>query len=150
MFRIAPCIEADLIWSLLYFVWKWLVTSYLHHIIPAHCVTSSCGENSHDAPPLPQFSAWNWDARCSCSCSTNTKLRCYATLRCTILHYLPFTGPCIVIYSYSTTNKMHIFLKLFVLVKRSTCFGRSFRPWSGLKTAHTATGIRQTAMAICC
>jgi len=33
--------------------------------------------------------------------------------------------------SYSTTNKMHLFLKLFILVKRSTCFGRSFRPSSG-------------------
>ena len=30
-----------------------------------------------------------------------------------------------------TTNKMHLFLKLFILVKRSTCFGRSFRPSSG-------------------
>jgi hypothetical protein len=39
---------------------------------------------------------------------------------------LTFIGPCIVIYSYSTTNKMHLFLKLFILVKRSTCFGRSF------------------------
>ena len=33
--------------------------------------------------------------------------------------------------SYSTTNKMHLFLKLFILVKLSTCFGRSFRPSSG-------------------
>jgi hypothetical protein len=33
--------------------------------------------------------------------------------------------------SYSTTNKMHLFLKLFILVKHSTCFGRSFRPSSG-------------------
>ena len=31
---------------------------------------------------------------------------------------------------YSTTKKMHLFLKLFILVKRSTCFGRSFRPSS--------------------
>jgi len=29
--------------------------------------------------------------------------------------------------SYRTTNKMHLFLKLFILVKRSTCFWRSFR-----------------------
>ena len=34
-------------------------------------------------------------------------------------------------YSYSTTNKMHLFLKLFILVKRSTCFRRSFHPSSG-------------------
>jgi len=31
----------------------------------------------------------------------------------------------------SITNKMHLFLKLFILVKRSTCSGRSFRPSSG-------------------
>ena len=40
-------------------------------------------------------------------------------------------GPCIIIYSYSTTKKVHLFLKLFILVKLSTCFGRSFRPSSG-------------------
>jgi len=34
-------------------------------------------------------------------------------------------------YSYSKTNKMHLFLKLFILVKHSTCSGRSFRPSSG-------------------
>jgi len=39
--------------------------------------------------------------------------------------------PCIVIHSYSATKKMHRFLTLFILVKRSTCFGRSFRPSSG-------------------
>jgi hypothetical protein len=32
------------------------------------------------------------------------------------------------------------YLKLFFLVKRSTCFGWSFRPSSELKTAYTATG----------
>jgi len=44
---------------------------------------------------------------------------------------LTLIGPCIVIYSYSTTNKMQLFLKSFILVKCSTCFGRSFRPSSG-------------------
>jgi len=33
--------------------------------------------------------------------------------------------------SYSTTKKMHLLLKLFILVKHSTCFRRSFRPSSG-------------------
>jgi hypothetical protein len=43
-----------------------------------------------------------------------------------------FTGPCsTVIYSYSKTYQMHLFLKLFILVKHSTCFGRSFRTSSG-------------------
>ena len=44
---------------------------------------------------------------------------------------LTFVGPCVVIYSYSTTNKMLLFLKLFILVKRCTCFRRSFHPSSG-------------------
>ena len=42
-----------------------------------------------------------------------------------------FIGPCIVIYTYSTTNKVHLFLEPFILVKRSTCFGRFFYPSSG-------------------
>ena len=44
---------------------------------------------------------------------------------------LMFIVPCIVIYPYSTTNNIHLFLKLFILVKHCTCFGRSFRPSSG-------------------
>ena len=30
--------------------------------------------------------------------------------------FLTFIGPCIVMYSYSTTNKMYLFLNLFILV----------------------------------
>ena len=45
--------------------------------------------------------------------------------------HLTFIGPCIVIHSYSTTNKMHLFFKLFFLVKHSTCFGQSFCPSAG-------------------
>jgi hypothetical protein len=45
--------------------------------------------------------------------------------------FLMFTGPCIVIYSYSKTNQMHLFLKIFILAKHSTCFRQSFRPSSG-------------------
>ena len=52
--------------------------------------------------------------------------------------------------SYSTTNKMHLFLKLFNLVKRSTCFGRSFHPSSWAQNCTSATGICQTAAATCC
>jgi len=47
------------------------------------------------------------------------------------LKFFTFIGPCIVIYSYSKTNKMHLFLKIFILVKYSTCFGRSFHLSSG-------------------
>jgi hypothetical protein len=46
--------------------------------------------------------------------------------------------------SYSKTNKMHPFLKLFILAKHSTCFGRSFRPSSGVQ----ATGLCQTYMVL--
>ena len=52
---------------------------------------------------------------------------------------LKFIGPCIVIYSYSTTNKLHLFFKLFFLVKHSTCFGRSFRPSSGAQNSVYST-----------
>ena len=85
---------------------------------------------------------WN---RLSKSCLSNSQTF-YARLRhlilaCRVLRpsrlcrqyarYSTFIGPCIVIFSYDTTNKMHLFLKLFILVKRSTCFRRSFRPSSG-------------------
>jgi hypothetical protein len=55
---------------------------------------------------------------------------CHAFSRMTLV-CLMFISPCILIYSYSKTNQMHLFLKLFILVKRSTCFGWSFRPSSG-------------------
>jgi hypothetical protein len=42
---------------------------------------------------------------------------------------------------------MHLFLKLFILAKHYTCFGRSFRPSSGVRTAHIATGTYQTDAA---
>jgi len=41
-------------------------------------------------------------------------------------------------------------LSLFILVKRSTCFGRSFRPSSGAQNCVYSNGICQTAAAICC
>jgi hypothetical protein len=34
---------------------------------------------------------------------------------------------------YCQTNQIHLFLKLFILVKHSTYFGRSFRPSSGVQ-----------------
>ena len=62
---------------------------------------------------------------------------------------LTFIGPCILIYSYSTTNKMHLLSQIIIiLVKRSTCFGRSFRPSSGAQNCVYSNGICQTAAAI--
>jgi hypothetical protein len=43
---------------------------------------------------------------------------------------------------------MHLFLKLFVLVKRSTRFRRSFRPSSEAKNCVYSNGICQRAAAI--
>jgi hypothetical protein len=47
-----------------------------------------------------------------------------SVLRNIHLENLTFIDRCIVIYSYSKTNKMHQILKLFILVKRCTCFRR--------------------------
>jgi hypothetical protein len=58
-----------------------------------------------------------------------------------------FISPCVVIYSYSTTKKMHLFLKLFILVKRSTCFKRSFRLSSGAQNC--TYGKRRTSNSCC-
>ena len=49
--------------------------------------------------------------------------------------------------SYSTTNKMHLFLKLFILVKRATCFRRSFRPLSGAQNC--TYGNRRMSNSCC-
>jgi hypothetical protein len=42
-----------------------------------------------------------------------------------------------------------MYLKLFIYVKHSTCFGGLSVHHQELKTAHTATGICQTAAANC-
>jgi hypothetical protein len=42
------------------------------------------------------------------------------------------------------------YLKSFILVKRSTCFGRSFCPSSGAQKCVYSSGICQTAAATCC
>jgi len=57
-----------------------------------------------------------------------------------------------------TSNKIPIvqptrctgYLKLFVFVKRSKCFGPSFRPSSGAQNCVYSNGICQTAAATCC
>jgi hypothetical protein len=45
------------------------------------------------------------------------------------------------------TNKMHLFLKLFILVKHSTYFGRSFRPSSGAQNC--TYSIRHMSNSCC-
>ena len=44
---------------------------------------------------------------------------------------LTFGGPCIVIYSYNTSQQDALFLN-FILVKNSTCFGQTYCPSSGV------------------
>ena len=54
------------------------------------------------------------------------------------------------IYSYSKPTICTCYLKLFILVKRSTCFGLSFRPSSGAQNCVYSSGICQTTAATCC
>jgi len=42
------------------------------------------------------------------------------------------------------------FIKLFILAKRSTCFGRFFRPSSGAQNCAYSNDICQTPVATCC
>ena len=46
---------------------------------------------------------------------------------------LTFIGPCIVVYFYSKTYQMHQCIKFILFWNYSTCFGRSFRPSSGVQ-----------------
>jgi len=48
-------------------------------------------------------------------------------------------------YSYSTTTRYTCYLKLLILVKRSTCFGRSFRLSSGAQNCVYSNDICQRA-----
>ena len=54
------------------------------------------------------------------------------TCHANVLVYMTFIGPCIMIYFYSKTNEMHQCIK-FILEWHPTCFGRSFRPSSGVE-----------------
>ena len=49
--------------------------------------------------------------------------------------------------SYSANTKMHLSLKLFILLKGSTCFGRPFRPSSG---AQDCTYSKRHMSKSCC
>ena len=51
------------------------------------------------------------------------------------------------IYSQSTTNRMHLFSNLFFSVRRSTCFRRFFRPSSG--TQYCTYGVRHLSDRYC-
>jgi len=47
-------------------------------------------------------------------------------------------------------NQQDAPVSLFILVKRSACFGRSFRPSSGAQNCVYSNGIYQTAATTCC
>ena len=57
----------------------------------------------------------------------------------TIISLLIFISPCIVIYSCSTTNKMHLLSQIIYSCKTLCMFRRSFVHHQELKTACTAT-----------
>ena len=57
--------------------------------------------------------------------------------------------PCFLIPIVQPT-RCTCYLKLFIIVKRSTCFGRSLLPSSGAQNCVDSNGICQTAAATCC
>jgi len=66
--------------------------------------------------------------------------------RCCTKEYMPdsYTIPIVQPTRYAC------YLKLFILVKRSKRFGRSFRPSSGAQNCVYSNGVCQTAAATCC
>ena len=50
-----------------------------------------------------------------------------------LLSDLTFIWPCIVIYFYSKANKMRQCIKFILFWNDTTCFGRAFRPSSGVQ-----------------
>jgi hypothetical protein len=83
---------------------------------------------------------------------------CTIDLYCTILPVsrssegsinLTFIGPCIVTYSYSKNNRMHLFLELFTLQNTLRVSDGLSVHHQEFKTVHTATGICQTDTATC-
>ena len=64
-------------------------------------------------------------------------MRCFAHIQRNLINLI-FIGPCIVIYSYITTNMMQLFSQI-ILVKRSLCFGGFNVHHQEHKTAYTAT-----------
>ena len=58
-------------------------------------------------------------------------------------------GPCIANIFVEYNQRGATFHNFFISVRRSTCFGRFFRPPSVFKTVHTASGICQTVTATC-
>jgi len=58
---------------------------------------------------------------------------------CNCWTYIPIVQP----------TRCTSYLKLFILVKRSTCFVRSFRPLSRAQNCVYSNGICQTAAATC-
>ena len=93
------------------------------------------GTNAPNVPWLPY-----WFLHIS---DRNAKIR---TL-CTLCALCSLYGARDASFSYSTTNKMHLFLKLFILLKRSTYFGRSLRPSSGAQNC--TYGNRHMSKSCC-
>jgi hypothetical protein len=82
----------------------------------------SSGVSTHEDAPNIAHEDTAMDYKVFC-CTTGNCV-CRSTRSAGFLTYI---GPRIVTYSYSNTNQMHLFLKLFIFVKYCTCFGWSFR-----------------------
>ena len=67
-----------------------------------------------------------------------------------LLANLIFIGPCIVIYSYSTTNKMHLLSQIIYSCKTLYMFRTVFPSIIRSSNCVYSNGICQTAAATCC
>jgi Ca2+/H+ antiporter len=61
---------------------------------------------------------------------------------------LTFTGPCMVIYSYSITDKMHLLSQIIYSCKTLYMFRAVFP--SNIRSSKLRIQHRQTAAATCC
>jgi hypothetical protein len=66
------------------------------------------------------------------------------------MYNLTSIGPCIIIYSYSTTNVMHLLSQIIYSCKTLYMFRRSFYPSPGAKNCVSSNVICQTAAVVCC
>jgi hypothetical protein len=87
-----------------------------------------------------QDSSWHHINYCCLLCQTVTSTWEATSLNTDICKDIPIVQP----------TRCTCYLKLFIFVKRSTCFGRSFHPSPGAQNCTYSNGICQTAAATCC
>jgi len=111
--------------------------------------------------PLSLCYVTDWERRgeWDCACAQNLNTCCFVpcgklTSTCVLKTVMAdwncsnhFDAPCIPIVQ---PTRCTCYLKLFILLKRSTCFGRSFRLSSGPQNCVYINCICQTEPATCC